>query len=165
MTTKMKPEDRVFVLRHDDAFEDLLLEALRRTSLLNKAVITERIPIEEVREFAYRSVEAAFIREKKRTRELSHEEQRYVMYIQMVLDAGAVSVAHKEQHDALLCWFRFMLAELKLKMKPEDAFHVFTLVAPTMADALVSLQQTFDNAVTLVGERVARLVTTEETKS
>lgn len=143
---------RVFLLRHDSKYEELILETIRHMPELNKLLVTNKLSIESARELAYKAVESFLVLEVD-NRQMVSNEDRYDDHIDLVFRAVTTHPV-AEQRDAFRAWFRFMHSLLKVNLSLEDAYRVFVLVAPSQVDALVSLQQQLENAIELVSNVV-----------
>lgn len=128
-------ERRSFALRHDERFEDLLTEQIRKAPSLNKLVLTGKLETEDVREFALRAIEVGWLREHDSQMELPHS--RFEEQVDRVLKkVGYVVEAEHEQREAVRAWFRFMFATINVGRTKGEAYRAFALVTPRIIDAL-----------------------------
>lgn len=132
------PRDKITWLRFDDRFDDLLLEAIRRSAPLNKLVVQDKLDIEEVREFALRAVEAALLRFADSQMSLP-EDGRYDDQINKAIARVGTGPASHEQRDMLRAVFRYVHAAMKDKMSSTEAWRTFALSSHQTVDAIEAM--------------------------
>jgi hypothetical protein len=128
-------EQRIFRLRQDERFDELLMERLGHALPdLNKLVLSGRVGYEVLREFAFLAIEVDRVREA----DVKHEAAKYEEWIDKAVRATGYDVAvQTEQHEAFRAWFRYLHAALKARMTPDVAWRAFTRAAPKVVRALV----------------------------
>lgn len=139
-TIRERIERRIFRLRLDDRFDDLLTEQLSHTPEVNKLVLTGKVDVEALREYALRAIEVAYLREEDSEHELP--EARYEEHVnRLVRECGELVGVHTEQREAFRAWLRYVHGALRSRMSRDAAWRTFASVAPSVVRAIVDLHR------------------------
>ena len=134
----MDISDKIFWLRHDDAFDDQTAEAVRRNEKLGTLVVTGKLEIEEIREFALQVIEVALLRFSDNAVELIGD-GRYSEQIEKTIVRTGVGPGRREQREMFRSVFRYVHAALKDMLSKEDAWRTFALATHLMVEAAADL--------------------------
>lgn len=152
MSSNNPVTDRVFWLRHDDAFDDLLVEAIRKEPSLNKLVVQGKLDTEDVREFALRAIEGALLRFADAELELPNDGRYSDQLEKTFKKLGLRMDAHHEHQELWRSVFRFAHAALKSQLSEEEAWRTFALASSQIIEAIAELQAALWPLVNVEGE-------------